>query len=132
MEPDLVTEDRLLPILEELIARESLFYRIEQASTRADFEAMLDAGFWEIGASGRCYSRAAVLDVLDQRCVNSQEDVWEARDFQCREIAQGSYLLTYTLVQGPRITCRSTIWRQTGESWRAFFHQGTIVEADGA
>lgn len=132
MEPDLVTEDRLLPILQELIAREPIFHRPEHGATRAAFEAMTDAGFWEVGASGRRYSRAHVLDVLDQRRMNPQEDVWEARDFHCREIAQGSYLLTYTLVQGARVTRRSTIWRRTAETWQILFHQGTVVEADGA
>ena len=131
MEPVRGTEDRLQLVLEECVARELLFLHPEQANTRADVEAMLDAGFWEIGASGQCYSRAAVLDVLDQRRINPRAEVWDMRDVQCREIAQGSYVLIYTLVQGARITRRATIWRHTGEAWQALFHQGTIVDAHG-
>jgi hypothetical protein len=32
----------------------------------ADFEAMTAPDFWETGASGRRYSRAHVLDVLEE------------------------------------------------------------------
>ncbi|WP_277931606.1 hypothetical protein [Nostoc linckia] len=38
------------------------------------------------------------------------------------------YLVTYTLIQGTRITLRSTIWRQTPQGWKIVYHQGTVVE----
>ncbi|MES1153696.1 MAG: DUF4440 domain-containing protein, partial [Rhodanobacter sp.] len=64
-EPDLTTPPGLLPVLEALRRREPIFHRPEFGSTRADFERMAAADFWEIGASGRRYSRAHVLDVLE-------------------------------------------------------------------
>jgi hypothetical protein len=67
MEPDLVTDKRLQGVLSELIRREPLFHRPEFGTTRADFEAMTAPDFWETGASGRRYSRAHVLDVLEER-----------------------------------------------------------------
>jgi len=38
-----------------------------------------------------------------------------------------NYLFTYTLIQGERVTRRSTIWRRNPEGWQILFHQGTAV-----
>ncbi|MFH8753167.1 hypothetical protein ACH4GK_38865 [Streptomyces rimosus] len=61
------TEARLPPVLEALAAREPLFHRPEYGTARADFERMTAPDFWEVGASGRRYGRAHVLDVLEER-----------------------------------------------------------------
>ncbi|HEX8071472.1 MAG TPA: DUF4440 domain-containing protein [Pyrinomonadaceae bacterium] len=128
MEPNLVTEPRLLPVLDELQRREPIFHRPEFGTTRADFERMTEATFWETGASGRRYSRADVLDLLEQRQAQPHADVWAARDFHCLELAPDNYLLTYTLLQdGTRLTRRATIWRRTDEGWKIVYHQGTLV-----
>ena len=109
--------------------REPIFHRPEFGSTRADFENMTSPQFWEIGASGRRYSRAFVLDELEKRYASQHEDVWETSDFECRELAAGVYLLTYTLLQDAhRRTRRSTIWQRTADGWKILFHQGTIVQ----
>ena len=67
MDPSLVTEPVLRDVLEELKAREPIFHRPEFGTTKVDFEGMLHEGFWEIGASGRRYSKAYVLNELEQR-----------------------------------------------------------------
>lgn len=127
MQPNLTTESKLLPILEQLQGREPIFHRPEFGTTRADFEAMTEPDFWEIGASGRRYSREYVLDVLEERYRQPFEDDWQTSDFHCREIAANNYLLTYTLRQGSRITRRATLWRHTAHGWKIVYHQGTVV-----
>ena len=127
MEPDLVTDKRLLSILDELRQREPIFHRPEFGTTRRDFEVMTEADYWEVGASGRRYSRQYVLDVLEERFKHPTDDVWETSDFHCMEIATDNYLLTYTLKQGARITRRATIWRRTAQAWKIVYHQGTVV-----
>jgi hypothetical protein len=67
-------------ILDELARREPIFHRPELGTTRADFESMTIADFWEVGASGRRYSRAYVLDELEKRDSVPHEDVWKAHD----------------------------------------------------
>lgn len=131
MEPELATDPRLLSALEELKSREPVFHHPEFGTTRADFENMMDDAFWEIGASGRRYSRAYVLDVLKERWRAAPAERWETYDFHCSEIAAGNYLLTYTLKQPDRLTRRTSIWRRTDSGWKILFHQGTIV-ADGS
>ena len=134
MKPWLTTEARLRDILEDLRGREPVFHRPELGTTRADFEAMTEAEFWEVGASGRRYSRGHVLDVLEDRHQVAShlalEDTWEATDFACRHLGSDTYLLTYTLLQGQRKTRRTTIWRRVDGDWKILFHQGTVVEDD--
>ncbi|WEN14719.1 DUF4440 domain-containing protein [Rhodanobacter sp. AS-Z3] len=126
-EPELVTAPELLTVLEELRRREPIFHRPEFGSTRADFERMAAEDFWEIGASGHRYSRAYVLHVLEHRTPDPAEHTWITRDFHCRELGAKTYLLTYTLEQGKRVSRRSTIWRRTADDWAIVFHQGTLV-----
>ena len=129
MEPTLITEPRLIPVLEELKKREPIFHHPEYGTARADFENMTVPDFWEVGASGRRYSREHVIETLVVRHSAMRGDVWEAKDFHCREIAPDNYLLTYTLIQdGTRMTRRSTIWRRGAGDWKIVYHQGTIVE----
>jgi hypothetical protein len=128
MEPNLITDPELSDVLEELRRREPIFHRPEFGTTRADFERMTEDTFWEVGASGRRYSREYVLDELERRHANPTEDEWQTRGFHCLEIAADSYLLTYTLIQGERVTRRSTIWRRTAQGWKIVYHQGTVVE----
>jgi hypothetical protein len=122
------TSPQLLEVLEELKQREPIFHHPEFGTTRADYENMMDSEFWEVGASGRRYSREFVLDTLENRAPDPDESKWLTRDFQCREIAADNYLITYTLAQGARITRRATLWRRAAAGWKILYHQGTIVE----
>lgn len=137
-EPSLITAPELAGVLEELIAREPIFHRPEHGTKRADFERMTASGFWETGASGRRYSRAAVLDELDRRYGSSgwKDDPWETSEFCCRRLAGEVFLFTYTLIQkletGPRTTRRATLWEQTPEGWRILYHQGTLVAGEAS
>jgi hypothetical protein len=129
-EPHLVTDSALAEILAELIRREPIFHRSEFGTTRANFENMTTNDYWEVGASGRRYSRTYVLDMLEERFQQDQcGDIWETSDFYCKRLGADTYLLTYTLLQaGKRKTRRSTIWQQTTEGWKIVYHQGTIVQ----
>ena len=84
--------------------------------------------FWEIGASGRRYSRDYILAELEKRYATEHDDPWETADFHCRRLSEDVYLLTYTLLQGKRKTRRTTIWRQAESGWQILFHQGTVVQ----
>jgi hypothetical protein len=129
MEPVLTTAPGLLAVLEELRQREPIFHQPKFGSTRADFEKITDPSFWEVGASGKRYSREFVLHTLETRPKDAGEASWVTREFHCREIAADNYLITYTLLQGSRITRRATLWRKTAGGWRILFHQGTVVES---
>lgn len=126
--PWLKADPALTEILEELKRREPIFHRPELGTSRKDFEQMIVADFWETGASGRRYSRTAVLDVLEERYSKPYHDQWTTQEFHCRQLAENVYLLTYTLFQGERKTRRATVWERTPEGWKIVYHQGTIVQ----
>jgi predicted RNase H-like HicB family nuclease len=129
MEPALTTAPELQGVLAELSRREPIFHRPEFGTTRADFEHMTAEDYWETGASGRRYSRQAVLDGLEERFSVPHADIWETREFHCRRLSEDTYLLTYTLLQDhQRLTRRATIWRGTADGWKIVYHQGTIVQ----
>ena len=79
--PHLATDPGLSDVLEELKAREPIFHRPEFGTKRADFEQMTVEDFWELGASGRRYSRNDVLDVLERRFSPPHENAWKTEDF---------------------------------------------------
>lgn len=126
--PEFVTRDEHRDVMAELMAREPLFHRREFGLTRQDHERMTDPEFWEVGASGRRYSRDYVIESLEGRFENLTQETRYIEDFQCREIAADNYLVTYTLLQGERLSRRSTIWRRSYNDWKILYHQGTLVE----
>ena len=126
-EPSRRTDPELAEVLAELMDREPIFHRAELGTTRADFERMTVADFWEVGASGQRFSREFVLDELERRFAEPHADVWETSDFRCQRLAEDVYLLTYTLLQdGVRLTRRSTIWEWTGEGGRSCSIRGRL------
>lgn len=127
MEPERNTAAHLLAIQRELVAREPIFHHPELVGDRSALEAMTDESFWEVGASGRRYSRDFVIETVLERYQNGDEDDWRVEEVYCQEIAQNNYLLTYTLHQGRRVTRRATLWRYTIAGWQIVYHQGTLV-----
>lgn len=129
MEPTLTTAAHLASVAAELRAREPIFHRPEFGTSRSDFERMTVPEFWEVGASGRRYSRAFVIESLVQRHSSPHNDLWEVKDFHCADLGGGLFLVTYTLIQqGIRVTRRMSLWRRAVDGWKIVYHQGTVVE----
>jgi len=111
--------------------REPIFHRPELGTRREDFDGTMATDFYEIGASGKCYTREFILETLEERHRALQnEEHLEVSDFVCRQLADDLYLATYTLLQPPsRVTRRGTIWRYEGACWKIVYHQGTMVSS---
>ena len=81
-EPRLITDPSLEEILAQLIRHELIFHPPGFGVTRTDFENLMTSDFWEVGASGRRYSRSYVLNMLEERFQQDQRDeIWETSDF---------------------------------------------------
>jgi len=130
-EPELQTDPRLQGVLQDLMDLEPVFHHPEPGATRRKWEMMMDKEFWETGASGRRYGKAYVLDVLEDRKEHQVSGPLEATDAWCRDVGPDTYLLTYTLRQGNRVTRRASLWRNTSGRWTILYHQGTVVEGTG-
>lgn len=126
-EPDRTTAPELREVLADLRRREPVFHGPCWRSLQ-DFDDAVAQDFWEVGASGRRYSREHVRAVLAERmAVPQDESDWETGEFQVRALGGSVYLLTYTLAQGERSTRRLTVWRRRENRWTVMFHQGTVV-----
>jgi hypothetical protein len=122
----------LIQVLDELRRREPIFHNAEFGTTTAEFERVMAPDYWEVGASGRRYSRDFILRELTRSVpfVDAATAGWETSEFGLRRLGPDTYLLTYTLDQAGRRTRRSTIWRRSGDGWQILFHQGTIIAAE--
>jgi len=121
----------LISVFEELRRREPIFHTAEFGTTRADFERATAPEYWEVGASGRRYSREFILRTLQQTPpVEAASAGWQSYDYGLRRLGHDTFLFTYTLRQAERLTRRATIWQATPDGWRILYHQGTIVSAE--
>lgn len=126
--PIFVLDAKLSSVLEELTKLEIFIHWPTLGTSKEEIENLLDKNFWEVGASGKRYDREIVLRVLEERTRKQNLEVWINKDFHCSEIAADSFLLTYTLDQGARLTQRSSIWRKYEAGFKLVYHQGTVVE----
>jgi hypothetical protein len=125
------TEHELLPILEELRRREPIFHAPEFGTSAADYEQATAADYWEVGASGRRYSRDFILHTLYKEPPAFASSLgWESWDYALRRLGPDTYLITYVLRQADRLTRRATIWQSAPDGWRILYHQGTVVSAE--
>jgi hypothetical protein len=127
MESHLVTAPHLLPALAALERLEPLYHAAFPDATPADFERLVAPDFWEVGATGRRYSRAFALRVLSDRHGRPDPATWHTDRFHLQEAGPGLFLLSYRLRQPSRVTLRLTVWRREGDGWLALYHQGTVV-----
>lgn len=125
-------EAGLKAVLEELRALEPIFHNSTFGLTAEERERRTAPEFWEVGASGRRYSRTFIMKLFAEKPpVDAAEAGWRCRDFGVRQLGPGStYLLTYTLDQAGRITRRATVWQKSAEGWRILYHQGTVVTGE--
>jgi hypothetical protein len=125
-------EPDLLPIFDELRRREPIFHNPEFGSNTAEFERSTAPDYWEVGASGRRYSRDFILNELTKSVpfVDAAAAGWQTSEFGLRRLGPDTYLLTYTLDQAGRRTRRSTIWQNVENGWRILYHQGTIISVE--
>ncbi len=128
LEPHLTVALELAPVLQELMRLEDLFHAAAPGATPALFEELVAPEFWEVGASGRRYSREFALEALRSRVREPSEEAWRTSAFHVAEVAPGIFLLTYTLHQPGRDTRRATLWRKSAGQWQAVYHQGTVVQ----
>ena len=120
-------DPELLPVLEELQRREPIFHAPDFGSTTEDFERAVAPEYWEVGATGRRYSREFILQTFQAIPPVGGAEEWETRDFGLLQLGADTYLLTYTLNQWDRLTRRATIWHRAATGWRILYHQGTAV-----
>ncbi len=115
-------------ILTTLTSLEPLYHAACPEANSKDFERLVSADFWEVGASGKTYSRAFALDALQNRPTRPSSDMWQTSEFSIKSLNGNVFLLSYLLTQPMRHTKRLTVWQIVdNQHWQAVYHQGTVV-----
>jgi hypothetical protein len=112
-------------------------YRLEQflalageRPTREELERYIADDFVEHGASGRTWTKDAVIEAIQTWPSVEREIV----DFCVRTLSDSVALVTYKSkrhAQHPSVqhtSLRASIWRRNGTSWELLFHQGTPTQ----
>ncbi|MGH3423978.1 MAG: tetratricopeptide repeat protein, partial [Nocardioidaceae bacterium] len=90
--------------------------------------ALLHPDFVEHGASGRRWDRDSIVAALTSADRTSPIRV---EDMLPVVVAPGIVHLRYVSANGSRRAQRSSIWVHDECGWRAWFHQGTLIQAAG-
>ncbi|WP_415907177.1 DUF4440 domain-containing protein [Oleiharenicola sp. Vm1] len=115
-------------VQDELVRLENQVHWPQAGTSRAAMAQWFAEDFWEVGASGRKFTLAVVLNVLEKRAAaGAAAEPRTLSDVACRALAADTFLLTYLLEQPGRLTRRSSVWRRTADGWRMLHHQGTVV-----
>src|SRR5215211_5041426 len=89
---------------------------------RAQLEALLHPEFEEVGASGRRWTRAQIIDDL---VAAPSLDGLEISELTSRALSADVVLVTYTSRRGGVTARRSSMWVRSDHGWVVRFHQGT-------
>src|SRR5215472_12391753 len=113
-------------------------YRLEQLlalagarPTHDELERYIAEDFVEYGASGRIWTKGAVIEAMQTWPSMERELV----DFSVRALSDSVALVTYKSIRQaeppgtPRASLRASIWRHKGTSWELLFHQGTPAQS---
>jgi hypothetical protein len=98
--------------------------RLLEPSVRGDRNALsmlLHEDFREVGASGRVYDRAAIIEAL----LASNGETSQATEFRATRLSEDVVLLTYRTAAP---THRTSVWVRGQGRWRLLHHQGTSAQ----
>ena len=124
-----MSTDDLLELLREL---EVSMHQPEVCSDPVRLDGLLHESFFEVGRSGRSFTRSEILEDLmsEQR----PAAVW-SQDFVVESISEDIALLRYKTAHiesdgmMSRYTLRTSMWQHVQGEWKIRFHQGTPAEA---
>lgn len=105
------------------VAAELLLLTVAVRRDRGQVEELLEPEFREVGASGRVWGRAEIVEALTLE--QADEDI-RAHDVRTRQLSSDLVLVTYVSQQpSGRRAYRTSLWRRTDGTWRLLHHQGT-------
>lgn len=121
-------------VLETVSVSQTLQGLEERLLTRAvrhnaqEVSSLLANEFREFGTSGRVFSKAEIIDLLQ----SESPATFCLESFKILPLANQNFLATYRVVKEapdqPSITSlRSSIWILREGQWQIIFHQGTII-----
>jgi len=97
------------------------------------FDELLADDFVEFGMAGKIFNKEYFVKTVPT-LKSEEHEKYEATDFEAKEIAPNTVLLTYKAsVENTKTgvkfwTLRCSLWQKSGDSWKIIFHQGTPIK----
>jgi len=118
-------------LLVDVIALEESLHCPAVRRSRETVDKLLAEEFVEIGASGRVFHRAEIIELLAEEGNDDGSSI-TADDYTLTTLSTQIVLLTYRSREtgsdgSVRRVLRSSIWTCESAMWRLRFHQGTIA-----
>lgn len=101
---------------------ETILQKPSVRSDRARLETLLHPAFAEVGALGRTWDRAGVIEMMA-----GEESAIEIQDMQARWVGPTIAQVLWTSVINGQRARRSSLWVETALGWQLIFHQGTPI-----
>ena len=120
---DLSTVPGMDAELDHIVALELELLTPGCRSDRRRVGEVLHEDFVEHGASGRIWTRSAVLADLEASPAFDGTTI----DIAAVRLTDNVVLVTYRIV-GPRPSLRSSVWVGDTGGWKLRFHQGTLTD----
>ncbi|OKL53812.1 hypothetical protein BSZ39_07545 [Bowdeniella nasicola] len=99
---------------------------LQRPDVRADAQrllALLAEDFIEIGASGKRWDRASILDMLEREA--AAPVTIEIENLEGRALSRDIVQVLWDCVIEGRRPRRMSLWRRTETGWQTIYHQGT-------
>jgi len=109
-------------LAQKIQALEELLLRPEVRENSARVSGLIANDFFEIGASGRTFDKAAIVQSLSNE--TGDKSKWTVADFQLVPLSDNLVQARYSILESG--TLRTSLWRKESDGWVIFFHQGTI------
>ncbi|WP_404373269.1 DUF4440 domain-containing protein [Kytococcus sedentarius] len=103
---------------------------LQRPSVRGDARRLAELfspDFVEIGASGRRWDRAAILDLLAQESSDPDGAPIEMSYLEARTLAPDLIQVFWDSDQAGRRARHTSLWRRGGHGWQQVSHQGTLL-----
>jgi hypothetical protein len=92
----------------------------------SEVERLLHPDFFEFGASGRRWTRSAMVSAIGELLTDDGGP--RVDQVEATRLDDSVVLVTYLAQEPERYTRRSSLWRRTADgTWQLYFHQGTPI-----
>lgn len=109
-------------VAKHLIGLEQRLLQPSVRSSRDELHGLLHPEFQEVGASGRLWDRATMIDGL---VAATSPAVITHTEMTATVLSPGVGMVAYVSETGDRRAHRTSIWLETDVGWQMVRHQGT-------
>ncbi|KIL43315.1 nuclear transport factor 2 family protein [Jeotgalibacillus campisalis] len=97
----------------------------EVRKSKEELDKILANDFFEIGSSGRMFTKQ---ECLDDGVSQAEMSIHQ---YEIHPLSESLVLSTYLIANHTRKrnTLRSSIWKKIDGRWQLFFHQGTVTNS---